>query len=178
MQGEAPGASWSLVTTIGGSATATGTSTIATGSVDTSAHDNGHASIARGDASFEAASTGTTPSADVATFFDVSGADVVVMRESGGSTQQASAASAGSALQFVAIANGSQNPHGPVIIDVQLPYHDHGQSFAASVSDGNYAAVSATADAHGSQTTAVSFATASTVENQYSFVQAASLVAV
>jgi len=176
--GGAADGSVSLVTAVGGTATAVGNTTAATGSVETGAHDNGHASVAMGNASFQATaeSTSGTPSAQAATYLDVSGADVLVIHQSQGSTQQSSDASAGAVLHFVAIANGSHDPHGPVVIDVQQPWHD--QPGGLDAVGGNFAQVWATADAHGSHTAAITFSDATTAENQFSFVQAAALVAV
>jgi hypothetical protein len=177
----APGGTESLVVATGGSATAGGTTTAATGSVDVWAHHAGHASIAIGDASFQAKAGATgsaTPTAAATTFFNESGANVTVLLESSGSTQGSTDASAGSTLHFIAIANGSSNPHGPVVIDVQLPFHSHPDASAVDASAGNYAQVAATADAHGTGTTAATVSDATTVENQFSFVHAASLVAV
>lgn len=172
------GAAPSLVVATGGSATAAGTTTSTTGSVDVSAHATGHASVAVGGTTFqaEAAGTSSTPTADATTFLNVSGADVTVVRESGGSTQGSTDASAGSALHFVAIANGSSNPNGPIVIDVQQPYH--ADASVGDASTGNYAQVSAAADAHGAGTTAATVSDATTVENQFSLVHATSLIAV
>ncbi|HLG49538.1 MAG TPA: hypothetical protein VKY24_25060 [Reyranella sp.] len=163
----------SLVVATGGSATAGGTTTTATGAVSITAHDSGHASTASGDASFQAAATGSAPTADATTFLDISGAHVIQIRESSGSTQGSTDASAGSTLHFHVVANGSADPNGPVVIVHQQPFHG-----TADASGGNVAQVSAVAETHGTDTAAATSSDATTVENQFSLVHATSLIAV
>jgi hypothetical protein len=167
-----------LITAIGGTAIAVGNNTSATISIENTAHGNGHASIAKGDAivQAEATSADTGPIADATTFLFVSNADRIVVHERSIDTLDGSDATALSILRYVAIDNPGNSSHGPMVVHVQQSDNDHLSGTGAG--PGNVAAVSAAADAHGDHTAVATSATAITVENQFSFVDATALVAV
>ena len=173
-----PDTSGNLVTAIGGTAIAVGNDTVATVSVENTIHDNGHTSIAKGDtfAQASAASTNSSPGADAITFLFVSGADHIVVHERNGHTQDASDASAVSILRYVAIDHPGNAPHGPKVVYAQ--HSDNGHSQDGQTGAGNIASVTAAAVAHGDDTAVATSSTAITVENQFSFVSAAAIVAV
>jgi hypothetical protein len=135
-----------------------------------------------GDATFEAsAQSPETGGAAAAanTFLTVSGADYIIKDLSSHGGSGPNDAQASSELDFVAVnINGWSPAGGPVVIELQQPGHQ-GQPDGHQPPDGNYAAVIATAEAHGADSSLAATQTnALTVENQFSLVTGISVVGV
>jgi hypothetical protein len=181
-----------VISVVGGSAVAAGQDTVTIGLVQNRAEDSslplphgagkGGYSIIVGDAIFEAsAQAPEAGEVDAAanTFMAVSGADIIIKFESSDGRTEANDASASSELSYIALnINGWSPEGGPVVIELQQPDHQ-GRPDKHQQPDGNYAAVIATAEAHGAGSVSTAAqTTALTVENQFSFVTAIAGVAV
>jgi len=180
-----------VISVIGGSAAAAGQDTVTIGLVQNLAEDSslplphgvgkGGYSIMVGDATFEAsAQSPEAGGADAAanTFLTVSGADYIIKDLSSHGSSGPNDAQASSELDFVVVnINGWSPEGGPVVIELQQPGHQV-QPDGHQPPDGNYAAVTATADAHGADSLAATQTNALTVENQFSFVNGISVVGV
>jgi hypothetical protein len=182
----------SVISVVGGSAVAAGQDTVTIGLVQNLAEDSslplphgvgkGGYSIMVGDAIFEAsAQAPEAGGVDAAanTFMAVSDADFIIIFESGDERKEANDASASSELSYIALnINGWSPEGGPVVIEFQQP-DQQVQPDEHQPPHGNYAAVIATAEAHGADSSlAVTQTLALTVENQFSFVTAIAVVAV
>ena len=136
-------------------------------------------SIMVGDAIFEASAQGPEAGgvdAAANTFMALSDADFIIKFES--SEREANDGSASSELSYIALnINGWSPEGGPVVIELQQPDHQ-GRPDEHQPPDRNYAAVIATAEAHGADSLSATTAIALTVENQFSFVTAIAVVAV
>ena len=177
----------SVISVIGGSAVAVGEDTVTIGLVQNSAEESslplphgvgkGGYTIMVGDAIFEAsAQAPEAGGVDAAanTFMLLSDADFIIKFESG----EANDGSASSELSYIALnINGWSPEGGPVVIELQQP-DQQVQPDEHQPPDGNYAAVIATAEAHGADSVSATTATALTVANQFSFVTAIAVVAV
>ena len=177
----------SVISVIGGSAVAVGEDTVTIGLVQNSAEESslplphgvgkGGYTIMVGDAIFEAsAQAPEAGGVDAAanTFMLLSDADFIIKFESG----EANDGSASSELSYIALnINGWSPEGGPVVIELQQP-DQQVQPDEHQPPDGNYAAVIATAEAHGADSMSATTAIALTVENQFSFVTAIAVVAV
>jgi len=181
-----------VISVVGGSAVAAGQDTVATGLVQNLAEDSslplphgvgkGGYSIMVGDATFEAsAQSPEAGGADAAanTFMAVSNADFIIKFESSDGSQQANDASASSELSYIALnINGWSPAGGPVVIELDQSGHQV-RPDEHQPPDGNYAAVIATAEAHGAGSSLAATTTiALTVENQFSLVTGISVVGV
>jgi hypothetical protein len=181
-----------VVSVLGGSAVAAGQETVASGLVQNLAEDSslplphgvgkGGYSIMVGDATFEAsAQSPEAGGADAAanTFMTVSGADIIIKDESSDGSRGVNDASASSELHYIALnINGWSPAGGPVVIELDQAGHQV-RPDEHQPPDGNYAAVIATADAHGAHTSLAATTTiALTVENQFSLVAGISVVGV
>jgi hypothetical protein len=181
----------SVISVIGGSAVAVGEDTVTIGLVQNSAEESslplphgvgkgGH-TIMVGDAIFEAsAQAPEAGGADAAaqTRLWLSDADFIIKFESSDERIEANDASASSELSYIALnINGWSPEGGPVVIELQQP-DQQVQPDEHQPPDGNYAAVIATAEAHGANSVSATTATALTVANEFSFVTAIALVAV
>jgi hypothetical protein len=178
---EVPDGPGSLITVIGGSATAVGDSTAATGFIENFVEAKGNISIARGEAIFQAsahsAETGGALAA-ASTLVDVSGADLIFEYESVRSNQGLHDAWVAAELDYFAIdIHGWSPPHGPIVIQVQQAFDHSDQPFALEASYGNFAQVFAAAEAHGANALSATFTNALTIENNFSFVNAVGIVA-
>jgi hypothetical protein len=172
----------SVIAAVGGAAVAAGQDTVTIGLVQNSAEDKGGYSIIVGDATFEAsAHAPEAGGADAAanTFMTVSNADFIIKFESSDGSRQANDASASSELSYIALnINGWSPAGGPVVIELDQSGHQV-RPDEHQLSDGNYAAVIATADAHGAHSSLAATTTiALTVENQFSLVTGISVVGV
>ena len=183
----------SVISVVGGSAFAAGEDTVTIGLVQNSAEESslplphgvgkGGYTIMVGDANFEAsAQAPEAGGADAAanTFMALSDADFIIIFESSDERREANDASASSELSYIALnINGWSPEGGPLVYDLELnqPGH-HVRPDEYQPPDGNYAAVIATAEAHGADSMSATTATALTVENQFSFVTAIAVVAV
>ena len=183
----------SVISVVGGSAFAAGEDTVTIGLVQNSAEESslplphgvgkGGYTIMVGDANFEAsAQAPEAGGADAAanTFMALSDADFIIIFESSDESLQANDASASSELSYIALnINGWSPEGGPVVYDLELnqPGH-HVRPDEHQPPDGNYAAVIATAEAHGANSASATTATALTVANEFSFVTAIAVVAV
>ena len=177
----------SVISVIGGSAFAAGQDTVTIGLVQNSAEESslplphgvgkGGYTIMVGDANFEAsAQAPEAGGVDAAanTFMLLSDADFIIKFESG----EANDGSASSELSYIALnINGWSPEGGPVVIEFQQP-DQQVQPDEHQAPDGNYAAVIATAEAHGADSVSATTATALTVANEFSFVTAIAVVAV
>jgi hypothetical protein len=180
-----------VISVVGGSAVAAGQDTVTIGVVENLAEDSslplphgvgkGGYTILVGDATFEAsAQAPEAGGVDAAanTFMTVSGADIIIKDESSDGSRQANDASASSELSYIALnINGWSPEGGPVVIEFQQPDHQV-QPDGHQPPDGNYAAVIATAEAHGADSMSATTGIALTVANQFSFVTAIAVVAV
>ena len=168
-----------LVTVIGGDAYATGTNTDATGAVSNTVKDLGYATVASGLATFEA--SGTTAAAD--TFLSVAGADIVVEFELDLNFHFGNKDMAVSKLAYFAIdIDNWTPPNGPIVMDFQT--HSTGQVGGHDehlpsqvVPSGNLASVAAVADAQGLNSLASTLTHSLAVENHFSLVSGAAMVA-
>jgi len=182
----------SVISVVGGSAVAAGQDTVTIGLVQNLAEDSslplphgvgkGGYTIMVGDATFEAsAQAPEAGGADAAanTFMALSDADFIIKFESSDESREANDASASSELSYIALnINGWSPEGGPVVIELQQPDHQV-QPDGQQPPDGNYAAVIATAEAHGADSSLAATQTiALTVENQFSFVTGIAVVAV
>ena len=168
-----------LVTVIGGDAYATGTNTDATGAVSNTVKDLGYATVASGLATFEA--SGTTAAAD--TFLSVAGADMVIKVELDLNFHIGNQDVAVSKLAYYAIdLDNWTPPNGPLVMDFQAHTigqfggHD-GHLPSQVVPSGNLASVSAVADAQGLNSLASTLTQSLAVENHFSLVSGAAMVA-
>jgi len=185
-----------LIAIVGGSAIAMGDSTTATGLVENFAQEKGNVSIAMGEALFQAvAHAGALGDAHAlaTTFLDVSGADIVIERETGHTKHAAHDAWAMAELDYLAIdIHGWSPPQGPIVIDMHQAYHHnhghhdhhghghhdhHGHGAGIEAWYGNFAHAFAAAETHGANGLSATFTDAITVANQFSFVSAIGLVA-
>jgi hypothetical protein len=182
-----------VISVVGGSAVAVGEDTVTIGLVQNSAEDSslplphgvgkGGYTIMVGDANFEAsAQAPEAGEADAAatTFLRVSGADIIIIDKSSDESSQANDASASSELSYIALSiNGWSPEGGPLVYELELDQPGHqGPPDEHQPPDGNYAAVIATAEAHGADSLAATQAIALTVANEFSFVTAIAVVAV
>jgi hypothetical protein len=174
-----------LTVTICGSAFAAGEWTSVTGYVENFAKDWGDYSIAMGEAVFEAEARSCEPGRAVAaadTSFDVSGADFIFAHEIEQSMQGLHEAAVRAELDFLAIDIEGWSPHqGPIVIEMDQSldgYLPYGQPCGQESPFGNLAQVMATAEAHGANALSATLTNSLALENQFSFVHAASLVAV
>src|SRR5262249_23159014 len=169
-----------VIAVLGGGAVAAGQDTVTIGLVQNSAEDHGGYSIMVGDAIFEASAQapgagGVDAAAN--TFMAVSGADYIIIDESSDGGSGPNNAWASSQLDFVAVnINGWSPEGGPLVYALLEPGH---QVQPDQPPDGNYADVIAMAEAHGDAGSLSAAQTnALTVENQFSFVNAITVVAV
>jgi hypothetical protein len=171
----------SVIAVVGGDAVAAGQDTVTIGLVQNDGKDHGGYSIIVGGATFEAsAQAPEAGGADAAanTVMAVSGADYIIKDESSHGGSGPNDAWASSQLDFVAVnINGWSPEGGPVVIELHQPGHQV-QPDGHQPPDGNYAAVIATADAHGADSLSATQTNALTVENQFSFVNAIAVVIV
>jgi hypothetical protein len=171
----------SVIAVVGGGAVAAGQETVTIGLVQNVGKDHGGYSIIVGDATFEAsAQAPAAGGADAAanTVMAVSGADYIIKDESSHGGSGPNDAWASSELDFVAVnINGWSPEGGPVVIELHQPGHQV-RPDGHQPPHGNYAAVIATAEAHGADTLTATQTNALTVENQFSFVNAIAVVAV
>ena len=171
----------SVITVVGGGAVAAGQDTLTTGLVQNLAEDKGGYSIVVGDATFEASAQAPEAGGAVAatnTFLAVSGADFIIEYESSHGGRGPNDAWASSELDYVAIdINGWSPEGGPLVYELHQPGHQV-RPDGHQPTDGNYAGVVATAEAHGADSLSATQTNALTVENQFSFVNAIAVVAV
>ncbi len=171
----------SVIAVVGGDAVAAGQDTVTIGLVQNDGKDHGGYSIIVGGATFEAsAQAPEAGGADAAanTVMAVSGADYIIKDESSHGGSGPNDAWASSQLDFVAVnINGWSPEGGPVVIELHQPGHQV-QPDGHQPPDGNYAAVIATADAHGADSLSATQTNALTVENQFSFVNGIAVVIV
>lgn len=163
-----------LSTEIGGYAVASGTNTIATGSIVNTVKDLGNCSIAFGDATFNSVGTGHGgTSADAGTYLSVTGADIIIEFSSNQHSSNGCYSSASSEIQYLAIDIYNWTPaHGPITIDTCLPSItgcDSCHAPAPNIS-GNIADIVAAAEAAGTNTATSTITQALTVENHFSMV--------
>jgi hypothetical protein len=108
----------------------------------------------------------------------VSGADYIIQNQSSHGGSGPNDAGASSEIAFVAVnINGWSPEGGPVVFELHQPGHQVGPD-GPQPPDGNYAAVIATADAHGADSLTATQTIALTVANQFSFVTGISVVGV
>jgi hypothetical protein len=171
----------SVIAVVGGDAVAAGQDTVTIGLVQNVGKDHGGYSIMVGDATFEAsAQAPEAGGADAAanTFLAVSGADYIIKDESSHGGSGPNDAWASSELDYVAVnINGWSPEGGPVVIELHQPGHQV-QPDGHQPLDGNYAAVIATAEAHGADILSATQTNALAVENQFSFVNGIAVVIV
>jgi hypothetical protein len=183
-----------VIAVVGGRAVAVGEDTVTIGLVQNSAEESslplphgvgkGGYTIMVGDANFEAsAQAPEAGGADAAanTFMVLSDADFIIKFESSDERREANDASASSELSYIALnINGWSPEGGPLVYELELDQPGHqGPPDGHQPPDGNYAAVIATAEAHGADSSLSATQTiALTVENQFSFVTAIAVVAV
>jgi hypothetical protein len=183
-----------VISVVSGSAGAAGEDTATIGLVQNSAEDSslplphgagkGGYTIIEGDAIFEAsAQAPEAGEVDAAanTFMAVSGADIVIIDESSDERREANEASASSELSYIALnINGWSPEGGPLVYELELDQPGHQvRPDEHQPPPGNYAAVIATAEAHGTDSSLAATQTiALTVENQFSFVSGIAVVAV
>ena len=172
----------SVIAAVGGAAVAAGQDTLTIGFVQNVGTDHGGYSIIVGDAKFEASAQAPEAGGAVAaanTFLTVSGADYIIQDVISHGGSGPNDAGASSELAFVAVnINGWSPEGGPVVIELHQPGNQVGPD-GPQPTDGNYAAVIATADAHGAHSSLTATTTiALTVENQFSLVTGISVVGV
>jgi hypothetical protein len=171
----------SVIAVVGGGAVAAGQDTLTTGFVQNLGKDHGGYSIMVGDATFEAsaqapAAGGVDAAAN--TFMTVSGADYIIKDQSSHGGSGPNDAWASSELDFVAVnINGWSPEGGPLVYELHQPGHQV-QPDGHQPPHGNYAAVIATAEAHGADSLSATQTNALTVENQFSFVNGIAVVGV
>jgi hypothetical protein len=170
-----------LIAVVGGGAVAAGQDTLTTGLVQNLGEDQGRYSIIVGDAIFEASAQSPGAGGAVAaanTVLTVSGADFIIAYESSHGGCGPNDAWASSELDFVALdINGWSPEGGPVVIEHHQPGHQF-RLDGHQLTHGNYADVIAMAEAHGASSLSATLTNALTVENQFSFVNAITVVAV
>ncbi|MGA7310090.1 MAG: hypothetical protein WBX05_14180 [Pseudolabrys sp.] len=174
-----------LVTVIGGDAYATGTNTDATGAVNNSVKDLGYATVASGFAVFEA--SGSSSHGDAAagadTFLSVAGADIVIEFELDFNFHIGNKDVAVSKLVYYAIdIDNWTPPNGPIVMDFQThasgQFGGHNGYLPSHVApSGNLASVAAIADAQGANSLASTLTHSLAVENHFSLVSGAAMVA-
>ena len=171
----------SVIAAVGGDAVAAGQDTVTIGLVQNVGTDHGGYSIIVGDATFEAsAQAPEAGGVDAAanTFMAVSGADYIIKDESSHGGSGPNDAWASSELDFVAVnINGWSPEGGPLVYELHQPGHQV-QPDGHQPPHGNYAAVIATAEAHGADSLSATQTNALTVENQFSFVNGIAVVIV
>ena len=170
-----------VIAAVGGDAVAAGQDTVTIGLVQNDGKDHGGYSIIVGDATFEASAQAPEAGGAAAaanTFLTVSGADYIIKDLSSHGSSGPNDAQASSELDFVVVnINGWSPEGGPVVIELQQPGHQV-QPDGHQPPDGNYAAVTATADAHGADSLSATTVTALTVANQFSLVTGMAVVVV
>jgi len=171
----------SVIAAVGGAAVAAGQDTLTIGFVQNVGKDHGGYSIIVGDATFEASAQSPEAGGAAAaanTFLTVSG-DYIIQDQISHGGSGPNDAGASSEIAFVAVnINGWSPEGGPVVIELHQPGNQVGPD-GHQPPDGNYAAVIATADAHGAHSSLTATTTiALTVENQFSLVTGISVVGV
>jgi hypothetical protein len=160
---------------------AAGQDTVTIGLVQNSAEDHGGYSIMVGDATFEASAQAPEPGgadADAFTFMILSAADYIIKHESSDGGSGTNNAWASSELSYVAVnINGWSPEDGPLVYELDQPGHQV-RPDEHQPPHGNHAYVIATAEAHGADSLSATQTTALTVENQFSFVNGITVVAV
>jgi hypothetical protein len=174
-----------LVTVIGGDAYATGTNTVVTGAVSNDVKDLGYATVASGVAEFEASGTSShgEPAAGADTFLSVAGADMVMKVELDLNFHIGNQDVAVSKLAYYAIdIDNWAPPNGPIVVDFQAHAisqfgEPHGYLPSHVAPSGNLATVTASADAQGLNSLASTLTQSLAVENHFSLVSGAAMVA-
>jgi len=174
-----------LVTVIGGDAYATGNNTVATGVVSNTVKDLGYATVASGIAEFEASGTSShgQPAAGADTFLTVAGADIVMEVELNLNFHIGNKDVAVSKLAYYAIdIDNWTPPNGPIVMDFQTQaigqFGGHGGYLPSHLAhSGNLASVAAFADAQGANSLASTLTQSLAVENHFSLVSGAAMVA-
>jgi hypothetical protein len=161
---------------LGGEANALGENTHAVGKVSSKVIDTERVTIAKGSATFSATADSKDGTAYAAadTYADVASADLVFMRTRettrAGETDGKSYMTETSQTRVFAIdIEGIDLPRGPIVLSGSA---SHGGSGRPQHVQGNVAAVTVQAEAHGNNTSVAVDATALTVEDQYSGVTA------
>ena len=171
----------SVIAAVGGAAVAAGQDTLTIGFVQNVGTDHGGYSIIVGDAKFEASAQSPEAGGAAAaanTFLTVSGADYIIQDQISHGGSGPNDAGASSEIAFVAVnINGWSPEGGPLVYELHQPGHQV-RPDGHQPTDGNYAAVIATADAHGADSLAATQTIALTVANQFSFVTGISVVGV
>ena len=171
----------SVIAAVGGAAVAAGQDTLTIGFVQNVGTDHGGYSIIVGDAKFEASAQAPEAGGAAAaanTFLTVSGADYIIQDQISHGGSGPNDAGASSEIAFVAVnINGWSPEGGPVVIELHQPGNQVGPD-GHQPPDGNYAAVIATAEAHGADIATATQTDALTVVNQFSFVNGIAVVAV
>ena len=174
-----------LIAEVGGHAFAAGTETVVSGSIVNTIEDMGSYTIAFGDATFGAAAHspghgGALAGAD--TFLSVAGADIVIEFTHDKSVANGCNPWAQSETQYLAIdIHGWTPSQGTIALDAHKPLTITSELAAAHIPSsaitGNIANVIAMADALGTDTFASTITHALTVENHFSMVSGAAIVA-
>jgi hypothetical protein len=168
----------SVIAVVGGGAVAAGQDTLTTGLVQNLGKDHGGYSIMVGDATFEASAQAPAAGGVDAAANTVSGADYIIKDQSSHGGSGPNDAWASSELDFVAVnINGWSPEGGPLVYELHQPGHQV-QPDGHQPPHGNYAAVIATAEAHGADSLSATQTNALTVENQFSFVNGIAVVGV
>jgi hypothetical protein len=170
-----------MLAIVGGTAAAAGNDTVATGSVNAKMVDNPTVDIAMGSTTFGAAAQttdGSNPLTAADTYAAVSGADLAITKTMTSNTSGNNTAAATSETKYFAldIANWSP-PAGSIQVDINKTTRSTNGAYG-TVPDGNYASVSAGADATGSNSLAETSTGALAVDNQFSAVQGAAVTAI
>src|SRR5262249_34265983 len=154
--------------------------TLTIGLVQNVGKDHGGYSIIVGDATFEASAqapeaggAGAAPN----TFLTVSGAAYIIQKHSSPGGNGPHEAGAPSGIAVVAVNINGWSPGSPVVIELHQPGNQVGPD-GHQPPDGNYAAVIATAEAHGADIATAAQTNALTVVNQFSFVDGIAVVIV
>jgi hypothetical protein len=170
-----------MLATVGGTAAAVGNNTAAAGTVSAKIVDNPTVDIAMGSANFSAAAQstdGSKPLAMADTSAGVTGADLAITKTMTNNTIDTTTAAATSETKYFAldIANWSP-PAGSIQLDVNKTTSSTNGAYG-TVPDGNYASVSAGAEAIGSNSLVETSTGALAVDNQFSAVQGAAVTAI
>ena len=169
-----------MIASVGGTAQAIGTNTLATGQVQMQMVDKGAFSIAKGSAQFVGAAqsdTGVAAAAGATTQANVSGADFVLSLTKIKGAVSDSSAVVKSTTKVVAIDfDGWAPPGGQVTIDLtSIKFKGGGQPLAIS---GNIAHVGAVATATGDNSVAATTTDSLVIDNHFSAVTGGALTGI
>jgi hypothetical protein len=165
-----------MVATVGGTAAAAGTGTLATGTITGTMVDKGAYTVAEGAADFTAAATGPDASVSAATGAIIQGADFVITRSTFKAAADSESAAIRSVTKYFAIDVDGWAPAGGTVTINLGSISVKGGKLTPLI--GNVAQVGASASAFGDNSLADTVTGSLVVESQFSLVTGTAVTAI